>query len=64
MPVEKLLHYFLGCIVLFHQMLSVEIPVFSQLATDAAIHNLLKKNSIVNHEKQPTVKYIKGKRDV
>ena len=43
MPVEKLLHHFLGCIVLFHQMLSVEIPVFSQLATDAAIHNLLKK---------------------
>ena len=43
MPVEKLLHHFLGCIVLFHQMLSVEIPVFSQLATDAAIHNLFKK---------------------
>ena len=43
MPVKKLLHHLLCCVVLLHQVLPVVVPVLCQLPTHSTVHNLLEK---------------------
>ena len=40
MPVKKLLHHLLRCVVLLHQVLPVVVPVLRQLATNSTVYNL------------------------
>ena len=43
MPVKKLLHHLLRCVVLLHQVLPVVVPVLRQLATNSTVYNLRDK---------------------